>query len=531
MTAVAEQSAARAVAAGEAPRRSAWIFAAACFLFFLGLSAAMFSFTAEDAYIIARYAENLVRGNGLVFNAGEQVNALTCPLMAILEAGVYSLTGATIVVTKVLSVVLVAAAFAISLERLRQREESIWLFAVLAVASPFLAFWAIGGMEAPLLLWLVTAAAVMGMQIVDNGIGAGSAAAVSLLTGLAFLTRQDSILFCGPVLLWLVVRFPRKAFWLLAPAAAIAGGWLAFAQWYYHDVLPTSFYVKKPIWRSYEVKRTAEYLLQFAVYSGWGLLAVWIAARLARGGKASRQAALGHVRRYWGLYLGLACFAVYAAMNATKHMMFSYRMIVPFVPAVGVLLLELHASARSGGRSPRSRLVAMACLAMLAVQGAMAWQIDPVSINPGFVGEYRDWSRQSYVEGFAAVLKESATAIRSHWQSQGVGRPPRIVTFAAGIAPYYLPEAYVYETLVSYRKGHDLDWRRAMQASDYQIVHTDPGETPRTTAADGSPLEATVIARYPFWFDGRWADLCVLYNPAPEPYPLPRFVDGPSDRH
>jgi len=294
---------------------TAWAFAAGCFVFFFGMCAAMFRFTAEDAFVIARYAENLVRGEGLVFNPGEQINALTCPLMALLEAAIYALVGSTIVPTKLLSIALVAAAHLVCLERFRHDRESIWLYSLLAVASPFLAFWAIGGMETPLLLWLVTAAALVYLQIVDRGISRASAAGVSVLLAFSFLTRYDAILFAAPLGLALVVRYPRKAGWLLGPAVLIAGGWLVFAQLYYHDVLPTSFYIKKPIWRSYEVKRTTLYLGQFALFSGWGLLALWTAASLAAGGRSTPSAAGGyaaarqHVRRCWGLYLGLGLFA------------------------------------------------------------------------------------------------------------------------------------------------------------------------------------------------------------------------------
>lgn len=45
-----------------------------------------FNFTAEDAYITCRYAENLVDGGALVFNNNERINALTSPLHALLSS-------------------------------------------------------------------------------------------------------------------------------------------------------------------------------------------------------------------------------------------------------------------------------------------------------------------------------------------------------------------------------------------------------------------------------------------------------------
>ena len=58
------------------------------------------------------------------------------------------------------------------------------------------------------------------------------------------------------------------------------------------------------------------------------------------------------------------------------------------------------------------------------------------------------------------------------------------------------------------------------------VTYAPHGATLEEIAAIHPQTEWTLVARYPFWFDGRWADLCVLYNPNPQPYPLPRFVDG-----
>src|SRR5688500_20329503 len=54
--------------------------------------ARIFRFSADDALIVSRYAENLVDGRGLVFYVGERINALTSPLHALIEAAMYSVT-------------------------------------------------------------------------------------------------------------------------------------------------------------------------------------------------------------------------------------------------------------------------------------------------------------------------------------------------------------------------------------------------------------------------------------------------------
>jgi hypothetical protein len=49
--------------------------------------------TVDDAFITFRYAQNLIAGNGLVYNPGEWVLGTTTPLYAVLLAAIGSITG------------------------------------------------------------------------------------------------------------------------------------------------------------------------------------------------------------------------------------------------------------------------------------------------------------------------------------------------------------------------------------------------------------------------------------------------------
>src|ERR1700691_3876091 len=49
------------------------------------------NFVLDDALIYARYVSNALAGNGLVFNVGERVNALTSPLFSYLILGASAL--------------------------------------------------------------------------------------------------------------------------------------------------------------------------------------------------------------------------------------------------------------------------------------------------------------------------------------------------------------------------------------------------------------------------------------------------------
>src|SRR4030042_4093279 len=49
--------------------------------------------TIDDAYITFRYAQNLLQGDGLVYNPGQMVLGTTTPVYALLMAGLAALAG------------------------------------------------------------------------------------------------------------------------------------------------------------------------------------------------------------------------------------------------------------------------------------------------------------------------------------------------------------------------------------------------------------------------------------------------------
>src|SRR5215831_10599096 len=75
---------------GERPDRGPRWIPVAAFVGAAALGAAFFlhvGFVNDDALITVRYAENLARGNGLVYDAGEKVLGTTTPLWALVLAG------------------------------------------------------------------------------------------------------------------------------------------------------------------------------------------------------------------------------------------------------------------------------------------------------------------------------------------------------------------------------------------------------------------------------------------------------------
>ena len=111
-----------------------------------------FSFTAEDAYITYRYAENWVNTGSMVFNEGEPINAMTSPLHAVLSAALFFATGNTVLSNKLISLVLFF--FSALLVWYRYREQlHLQVLVLILLMPPCILLWTFGGLETPILLF------------------------------------------------------------------------------------------------------------------------------------------------------------------------------------------------------------------------------------------------------------------------------------------------------------------------------------------------------------------------------------------
>jgi arabinofuranosyltransferase len=396
-------------------------------------------FTADDAYITARYSRNLANGNGLVFNIGEQVSALTSPLHAIVLAGFYTMTNHALAAYKVVATLLVAITLFFACRHFKEPYSRVG-FLALTVISPFVMMWTQGGLETPLLLVCITLIAWLTIER-RNFI------AVMFLSALAVTIRFDALLFVFPVIAYLTWarKLPPASFLFLAIPLA----WLIFSQYYYGEILPTSFYIKTP-------SANVDELLRGLVYEGnWivlsGLFAPLVLFR--RGKSTSTEIAVT---------CGIALTMSYGLTAGVKHMMFGYRLFVPFLPTVAMLLLN-HAKLKM------PHIITIGIL-----QVALFITILMKTVNPSInikrfelsIGrfEYLHESLSDYVNSFLPALEANRIAIEKHWQSTHIQRPIRIKTFAAGILPYYMPDAHVFEVLVSFRKKCKID---EINSADY----------------------------------------------------------------
>ena len=203
----------------------------------------------DDAFITFRYAQNLLSGNGLVYNPGEPVFGITTPLFVAVIALLAIPTGGAQAPFPALALGVSAAADAATCWLLIQIGEQLghrragWLAALLWALSPMSVTFAIGGMETSLFILLLAATLYFHL----NRQPARAACAASL----AILARPDGALMA------LLLGAERVRSWLrkspaspppsLREAAAFSiplALWSAFGWAVYGSPIPHSILAK-----------------------------------------------------------------------------------------------------------------------------------------------------------------------------------------------------------------------------------------------------------------------------------------------
>ncbi len=208
--------------------------------------------TIDDAYITFRYAQNLLEGQGLVYNPGEAVLGTTTPTYALLLAGLALLFGGSQAPFQLLALIVNAVADGLTCwmlpklgERMGSRLAGSAAALIWAIA-PWSVTFAIGGMETSLLVALATG--TFYNHLSRQPVWAA-------FTGsLALLTRPDSLLFLLPLAgaRMLQVLRPRKArsetpsgsYAELLAFGLPVGGWAIAGTALYRSPIPHSIFAK-----------------------------------------------------------------------------------------------------------------------------------------------------------------------------------------------------------------------------------------------------------------------------------------------
>lgn len=351
----------------------------------------------DDAFISFRYADHLVRGQGLVFNAGERVEGFTNLLWTLwcaagLALGVPAETWAGVSgITCFAATVALLARRGWTIARAAGVAWPLPAAAVLAAIHHEATVFATSGLETAAFTFLAVLGYVLATPAADARVGARrrlaaenenrsipalgrsdspdedvgrsctEARLIRNLAGgavfaLAALTRPDGVLFAAVVGVWLLAgRDLRGA---LAFAAGFAVAWLPATLWrvaYYGALLPNTYYAKSAAiaWWSQGWFYARIYFARYGVL----LLAVPAAAVEARGRAAALELALAAVYTLYVIRVG-------------GDFMFG-RLLIPVTPFL--LILVERGLVAVAGRRPVVRAAAIAVLgaALVAMPAAV----------------------------------------------------------------------------------------------------------------------------------------------------------------
>lgn len=348
--------------AAATPRSGNFILGAVAVLVAV-VQAARLSWTSDDAYISFRYADHLVRGLGLVYNAGERVEGYSNFLWTLwcalgLRLGFAAEAWANVSSIACFGVTVALLAFW-SLRARTARTAWIPLAALLLAFHRDAALYGTSGLETSLFTMLGTLGFVL---LALEPESARACAAAGAAFGLAMLTRPDGFLLAGvggAFVLWSSRRRPANVLAFAIPLLVLVAPYLFWKKAYYGDVLPNTYYAKSGqlAWWSQGVRYVAySFEKYWVLLLGPPLLLVGFA-------KSKRKGADPLVTRSAGLAAAFAAVWVAYVARVGGDFMFG-RFLIPATPFLA-LLLELGLDALALGATAR-RLAAGACVLAIA---------------------------------------------------------------------------------------------------------------------------------------------------------------------
>ncbi len=422
-------------AAGLAPRRGLVLGLLAAAVLWGVSSALRQAWTCDDAYIVFRYARNLVGGAGLVFNAGERVEGFTDLLWVLWTVPAFWLGIAPETWANAWGIAFYGASIvllAVDHARVVRRLPSAWWCAVPVAAFGAAAHgdwsaWATSGLETSAFSFVLVA----GYVLLTGRRSSGLAACAGVAFGVATLLRPDGVVpaLVGGVF---VVATSRAA----GPAAAYAAGfsalWLpaaAFRISYYGSLVPNTYWAKSAnvAWWGQGFRYIELYLAKYGILAAGPALVLVAALRWRREDSGRRDA----LRFDWAPRVALAAALVttYGLYVARVGGDFMYaRMLIPVTPFL-LVLFDLGFSALP------ARLPALAALAIAALPAALpAWLPRPVSGSRFVAGVANEWE-------FYSLRRNAETDFRALTLKRFFdGLPVRALVFGAEVRLAYRAE-------------------------------------------------------------------------------------------
>lgn len=381
-------------------------------------------FVQDDAFISYRYAANLARGNGLVWNVGERVAGYTNFLWTVLMSLPIVMHRSPVPFSYLvgLTCFVVSLLLTFGIARRLLTYGGALLATLLTGLNYSFALYATGGLETPLVATALLAAFYFALPLLlDESPSSQALLFLSLASVTALLTRLDSAVYLTVLqALVLYKLLSLRADWrkwvaLLAPEVVIFAAWCIWQTSYYGELLPNTFYLKiasesagvryaNGFWFVYQ------FLLKYLFLVGFLLFAFHL--RSLR--RNTALLAIATISLAWCAYV------IYAGGDFME-----YRFMVAVIPLLAILLV-------------------WACLQ------TMRWNIGPVILGLALITAVGPWqpvelAPQHFDVETRERLIRHLTPEGGDWEAVGqtLGRvfhgSPQvtIAVMPAGVIPYY----------------------------------------------------------------------------------------------
>jgi len=307
-----------------------------------------FNFIQDDSFITYRYVRNILRGYGPIFNTTERVEGYTNFLWVMILSlfGKLGLSFSEIIpVSQLLGVVCgvctIALVYFFSVYYLKI--EVMWsLLVVLLLSLNYsFAYWAVSGMETGLFTVLITLGVFMFLKKEQN---MRSLLTISLILGIASLTRPEGTLVWFMIAINAVLidifnkqerRMPQQIvlnlLYLVVPYVIMVAPLFIFRIFYFHSLLPNTFYAKTSFNIEY-VKTGLAYVWKFMqAYGLWGIIIIVPLVALFR-----RSTWRFFYHKLWFVIIPYILYIIAVGGDTLQV----FRFFVPLLPLVYLLFVE-----------------------------------------------------------------------------------------------------------------------------------------------------------------------------------------------
>lgn len=299
-------------------------------------------FLTDDSFISLRYAQNLLDGNGLVWNHGERVEGYSNFLFVMLVSALGFAGFDLVFASQCLGVAsfLVTLGYLIWKFRVWRRDylnnDVVCTLPALITGTAYcMIIWSFGGLETALFSFLVT----VGVLTAQDGLNRRLREAVfaGFILGLATLTRPDGALFLGIASVFyfvLCVRYKtisaKRILALVVPFAVIVGAHEIWRIAYYGQLVPNTWYVKGDLsWDKIDM--------------GWRYVVGFVVTQPSLLPLLALSLGFRAVTRTWNLRLSflaamIVAYTLYIVAIGGDHML-AYRPLVAVIPLTAVTIV------------------------------------------------------------------------------------------------------------------------------------------------------------------------------------------------